>query len=412
MRLALALLFTSAVITYINAAAARHLHQHQSISPHAAAALQAERLPDQLPKRRRHVPQLRPQLPNARPWTHQPLQAVSTSANISPIDVVKNAVDSLEEGSTISIDLMKQVKKVVQKVDETIKVTERKIQELTEKIGSIEETSDKLTGEVFQKYDQVKKDMRAARRKLRSLADKTKIACKDLEIYIEGWNNEVDNGDKRLYLQMQIDIMEGLMKESLELLTEAEKKYVSAIDNVDGVTTKLWDFQRFVKKLLNKKSAEHKQWKTKLRAGAYGTSGALTVGMIIADVLGCLGICSGVVTSSAWITATATAEGNIAIVKQHFEELETIGNSIKADFGDIRTQTSNLMTVLQTELRIVASWKTNAQNLNGKLDRLSLDSFDRLPFYRNSFLRSVLALRKSAEEYLNQPVVLFTFKYH
>ena len=125
-------------------------------------------------------------------------------ANISPIDVVKNAVDSLEEGSTISIDVMKQVKKVVQKVDETIKVTERKIQELTEKIGSIEETSDKLTGEVFQKYDQVKKDMRAARRKLRSLADKTKIACKDLEIYIEGWNNEVDNGDKRLYLQMQV----------------------------------------------------------------------------------------------------------------------------------------------------------------------------------------------------------------
>ena len=125
-------------------------------------------------------------------------------ANISPIDVVKNAVDSLEEGSTISIDVMKQVKKVVQKVDETIKVTERKIQELTEKIGSVEETSDKLTGEVFQKYDQVKKDMRAARRKLRSLADKTKIACKDLEIYLEGWNNEVDNGDKRLYLQMQV----------------------------------------------------------------------------------------------------------------------------------------------------------------------------------------------------------------
>ena len=125
-------------------------------------------------------------------------------ANISPIDVVKNAVDSLEEGSTISIDVMKQVKKVVQKVDETIKVTERKIQELTEKIGSVEETSDKLTGEVFQKYDQVKKDMRAARRKLRSLADKTKIACKDLEIYLEGWNNEVDNGHKRLYLQMQV----------------------------------------------------------------------------------------------------------------------------------------------------------------------------------------------------------------
>ena len=111
----------------------------------------------------------------------------------------------------------------------------------------------------------------------------------------------------------QIDIMEGLMKESLELLTEAEKKYVSAIDNVDGVTTKLRDFHRGIKKLLDKESAEHKQWKTKLRAGAYGTSGAVTVGMIFADIFGCFGICSGVVTSTAWITATAAAEANIAM---------------------------------------------------------------------------------------------------
>ena len=73
--------------------AARHLHQHQSISPHPAAALQAERLPDQLPKRRRHVPQLRPQLPNARPWTHQPLQAVSTSGkgHINPCNVIEDS---------------------------------------------------------------------------------------------------------------------------------------------------------------------------------------------------------------------------------------------------------------------------------------------------------------------------------
>ena len=111
----------------------------------------------------------------------------------------------------------------------------------------------------------------------------------------------------------QIGIMEGLMKESLELLTEAEKKYVSAIDNVDGVTTKLWDFNRGIKKLLDKESAEHKQWETKIRAGAYTTSGAVTVGMIIADIFGCLGICSGVFTSTAWITATATTEVKIAM---------------------------------------------------------------------------------------------------
>ena len=66
------------------------------------------------------------------------------------------------------------------------------------------------------------------------------------------------------------------------------------------------------------------------------------------------------------------------------------------------------MTVLQTELKIVASWKTNAQDLDAKLDSLSLDSFEKLPLYRNSFLGSVVRLRESAEEYLNQPVELFT----
>ena len=89
-------------------------------------------------------------------------------------------------------------------MDDTIKKAERKMQELTDKIGSVGVRANKVTGVAFEKYEQVKRDMRNARRKLRSLADKTKIACADLEIYLEGWDNEVDNGDKRLYLKEQV----------------------------------------------------------------------------------------------------------------------------------------------------------------------------------------------------------------
>ena len=110
----------------------------------------------------------------------------------------------MTKGSRISTDLVEAVKKVVKMVDDTIQKTERKMQELTEKIGSVGVRSNKITGVAFEKYDQVKKDLRAARRKLRSLADKTKTASEDVEIYLEGWDATVDNADKRLYLKEQV----------------------------------------------------------------------------------------------------------------------------------------------------------------------------------------------------------------
>ena len=124
---------------------------------------------------------------------------------ISPTtDEIKDTIDEMEKGSTILESTTKAVKKVAKIVDDIIKKTERKMQELTEKIGSVGVRANNITGVAFEKYDQVKKDLRAARRKLRSLADKTKTASKDMEIYLEGWDATVDNADKRLYLKEQV----------------------------------------------------------------------------------------------------------------------------------------------------------------------------------------------------------------
>ena len=102
------------------------------------------------------------------------------------------------------------------------------------------------------------------------------------------------------------------MTESLELLAEAEKKYELAIDNIDGVNINLRDFHKDLKKMLDENSAEHKEWSSQLRAGVYSSAGSVTVGMIIADIFGCLGICSAVGNAVAWGTAIPTVEGSIA----------------------------------------------------------------------------------------------------
>ena len=102
------------------------------------------------------------------------------------------------------------------------------------------------------------------------------------------------------------------MTESLELLAEAEKKYELAIDNIDGVNINLRDFHKDLKKMLDENSAEHKQWSSELRAAAYSSAGGVTVGMIIADIFGCLGICSAVGNAVAWGTSIPAVETSIA----------------------------------------------------------------------------------------------------
>ena len=102
------------------------------------------------------------------------------------------------------------------------------------------------------------------------------------------------------------------MTESLEMLAEAEKKYESAIDNIDGVNIKLQDFHREMKKVLDENSAEHKQQSGKLRAATYSSAGGVTVGLIIPDIFGCLGTCSVVGNAIAWGTSIPTVEVSIA----------------------------------------------------------------------------------------------------
>lgn len=411
-----------------------------------------------------------------------PLAILITSAVItyidaaifSPVHPVENAAHELEEGSTIFKDTIEKVKNVVEKVDETIKKTERRIQQFTQNIGTIETISNKHTGEVFQKFEQVKKDMRAARRKLWHLADKTKLACTDLEIYIEGWDQAVDNEEQKLYLQEQIDIMEGLMKESLQLLTEAEKRYKTVIFNVDGVNTWLLHYHIALEKMLDKNSAEHQKWTSKLKGGAYGTPLAVTAGKIFADIFNSLGTSSTnfspqvahnanppARSSSDSLLPTHQAaqphqneetdqemkrphqneetdpemnrplqrtrphektnqqmkrphrpavqavEEKIARLEGKLRGFDALGNSIKEDFGNVKVQTSELITVLGEKLKIMAAWKNNAQQLDGRLNTLPLDKFERLHLYRNNFQTALAALRKSAEEYLDLPVEFF-----
>ena len=98
------------------------------------------------------------------------------------------------------------------------------------------------------------------------------------------------------------------MKESLEMLKKAETNYDKAISDIVAVNGQLSNFHRDLKKMSDTNSKEYAAWVTRVRDGHYTDAGAVSIGLIFADILGCLGICSLIGNAIGWGIAVTAAE--------------------------------------------------------------------------------------------------------
>ena len=119
-------------------------------------------------------------------------------------DMMKGANDALVQGAGIPERIIAKLKTSLGPVDEILRQAEKRMEEISEKIGTLGVQSTNMTKMAFDKYSKVKKSLRHARKELRILADKTRTACEELKIYLEGWDNREDNGDKKIYLMEQV----------------------------------------------------------------------------------------------------------------------------------------------------------------------------------------------------------------
>ena len=94
-------------------------------------------------------------------------------------------------------------------------------------------------------------------------SDITEKSCKQFDLLLDDWVKNVDI----------------VYKENKE--NPPNKSTLSLIE--------LIDFTWKLKRLINVESVEYQEWTTNVRATAYGTATGVSVGMVIADVFGCLG---------------------------------------------------------------------------------------------------------------------------
>merc|ERR1711992_211492 len=160
---------------------------------------------------------------------------------------------------------------------------------------------------------------------------------------------------------------------------------------------------RKLEKLTDKNSAEHKDMAIKMRTSLYTTVATTTVGLIFADIFGCLGICSATGVAAS-IAAIAGAEGGFAKYTAKLETWKSITDRmVESGFNFDRTLTEAI-GVLTDEIDLINNWTNSAEVVNSNIEKYPQQYLKKYKTIRTIFVNGLDDLSNSAQDFLDQPV--------
>ena len=202
--------------------------------------------------------------------------------DVSDDDTVGQITGLLEDGGKIPKKAMAMMKSQLKNFDKLLKEADGNIAKIQRELGKIGEID--ITREYLDAYWQAKKELRLARTDLRELALRTTAAVQDIKILMEDWDNQEVS-----FIEKEFLILKSLIEECLRVLKDAKVKYTNAINEMEKTSNQLFETKTSLSLMLDEKSSEYSSWTEKVRGGTYGSAGLVTVGMIFADIFGCLG---------------------------------------------------------------------------------------------------------------------------
>ena len=310
--------------------------------------------------------------------------------------------ETMEKGYTLIKDGTEELQKKMAEVEAIIKEGEEAIRQLQEYIGEVALEKSQFTEGFLREFREAKQELRSARQTLFSLAEKTKAKGNRIGIMIDNWD-----GQSKEVLKRSLREFSKLLSISLTKLDEAKTTYNKAIDKFEGSDIEGRKFEDHLKQMLETKSAEHKAWVAKQRGVAYGAAAGTTVGMIIADVFGCVGYCSGIITTSVWATTATSVELTIESYKQNIENLEEITGNFIESLADLTSLTDGAIEFLEEEVLIIISWEANAQESEEIIDEFTEEELEEYNGYQSEIRSSLTGLMGAVEKFLNQPRYIF-----
>lgn len=313
-------------------------------------------------------------------------------------DIAGN-VTTPKEALQKSMEVGKQIKKFVEQAN-------KEIEQVYGQIAAITKGEANMTKTFIHDFNKVKTDLRKSRQELRILAQDTVTLTNDVKILL----------DPEIPGELNIHEVEAMLHSVKELLvrtkgqlTKARDQYNAAIAHLDSIQSTMKEKIVELDALGDENSAKYKKFAADVRGGVYGGCTAVTVGMIFADVFGCLGICSASATSACWAAAVPSVEASLANYREAVAEFKQRMEVVKENVEGLDSVIQNAITGLEFEIDVLGRWQSISGRLESKLEKKQYQAQMLAVSQRIRFalLSNVNELHNVAKEYLALPPQLF-----
>jgi len=300
----------------------------------------------------------------------------------------KYGVEACENLVKFSQDTIKEVDKLVAESENAIKNI--KSQSITLNLEEF-----KFTKNFFANFNEAKLNLLDARRDLVSLASKTILLTNNIIIGIDNWEDE----HAAILLKHQFTQLTRLVEETKSKVASAKEKYSALINTWLTIDEDIALFKLKLSRAIDTHSEEYDKWTSSVRAASYSIAGGVTAGMIVADIFGCLGFCSGLVTSSTWAATVATVETAIADYTKEIQQIETqVGNAI-IRLGNLDKSTEEAIKLMTNEMNLVITWEAAAKNVERTMTDFTYEQMQAVLAFQNIFKNSVVRLKEAAQNF-------------
>jgi len=292
--------------------------------------------------------------------------------------------------------------------EEVIKMlleAEQTILKMTAELKTLQTEEMKFKDNYFPKFNKAKAYLRRTRQDLRKLADRTVKDVRDMKVMLEAIDETTDSSAANLFLKISMNRMKDLMIETLETLKNAKGKYYSALEVFDNLNTSIKKQNIQMNEFVTNSSS----WIEQTRAGIYSAVGATTVGLIVADVFGCLGLCSAVGAIASGSTVTST-EVEVANVLAKIEKLKFISDEMLRSGNNFDKAINVAINLLENEIEIIGKWTQSAKIVSANIEEYPVETLRLLKPFRTIFITGLDDLKMAAEEFLAQPKNILTLE--
>lgn len=348
--------------------------------------------------------------------TTQPLAAETI------LPVFDNALELMKEGTNVSSGVLNKAQDTFRNLTVWLKEADENIEKLVEEMEEVKLDAKKIQNNFIDKYLKSKTELRRVRQNLRKLAYKTVTASEDIKLLLDAMEGNPDP----VLQQAQVATMKDLLKETKISLTDANEKYNTAVDILSSLS---FDMKQLIEKLdrsITNGTEEYENWTSKVRWGAYGGAGSLAAGLLVADILGCLGeetdelfntilinqqftfflsgICSAIGTPTSIATAAIAVESAIDEYSGKLQLFQTRVETIQEKVGGMDELVKSAVEALKDEIDILDRWDSSAETVSFNFDSYSEEKLKKFEALRKIVRRGIDALQANAQEFLEQPV--------